>query len=205
MWKIIFLLFHKVYSRYQYWYTFHQSQIDGEKALDDLHIPHGKVTFYGKCIFRISKGAKVTIGDNFTCQAGSFASIDCTPESKIQVENEGMLIIGTNVGMSSIVLHCWNSITIEDNVKIGAGCLLMDTNFHSTDSAVRATMEDQEHVKTLPVLIKKNAFVGARSIICKGVTIGHNSIIAAGSVVVKDIPDNEIWGGNPAKFIKKLS
>lgn len=202
--KLLFLLIYKLQSRYQFWYTFHQSQVEGEKALDSLHISHGKVTFYGKCIFRISNGSKITIGDDFTCQAGSFASIDCTPESKIQVEKNGTLIIGNNVGVSSIVLHCWNSIIIEDNVKIGAGCLIMDTNFHSTDATIRATKEDQKHVRTAPVLIKHDAFIGARSIICKGVTVGENSIIATGSVVVKDVPNNEVWGGNPAKFIKKI-
>lgn len=203
--KLLFLLIYKLQSRYQFWYTFHQSQIEGEKVLDSLHIPHGKVTFYGKCTFRIANGSKITIGDDFTCQAGSFASIDCTPESKIQVEKNGTLIIGNNVGVSSIVLHCWNSITIEDNVKIGAGCLIMDTNFHSTDAEIRSSNEDLVSAKTSPITIRHDAFIGARSIICKGVTIGENSIIAAGSVVVKNVPDNEVWGGNPAKFIKKLS
>lgn len=47
-------------------------------------------------------------------------------------------------------------------------------------------------------------FIGARSIICKGVTIGDHAMIAAGSVVVGDVPANEVWGGNPAKFIKNI-
>lgn len=53
------------------------------------------------------------------------------------------------------------------------------------------------------VHIGDGCFIGANSIICKDVKIGKNSIIAAGSVVTKDIPDNEIWGGNPARYIKK--
>jgi acetyltransferase-like isoleucine patch superfamily enzyme len=59
-------------------------------------------------------------------------------------------------------------------------------------------------VRTDPVKIKKYAFIGGGSIILKGVTVGENSIIVAGSVVTRDIPDNEIWGGNPAKFIRKV-
>jgi acetyltransferase-like isoleucine patch superfamily enzyme len=47
-------------------------------------------------------------------------------------------------------------------------------------------------------------FIGARCIILKGVTIGEKSIVAAGSVVTKNIPEGEVWGGNPAKFIKKI-
>lgn len=53
------------------------------------------------------------------------------------------------------------------------------------------------------VKIGDACFIGANTVICKDVTIGDNSIIGAGSVVTKDIPQNEIWGGNPAKFIKK--
>lgn len=57
-------------------------------------------------------------------------------------------------------------------------------------------------LKTKPVLLKRGCFIGANSIILKGCTIGENSIVGAGSVVSKDIPDNEIWAGNPARFIK---
>jgi acetyltransferase-like isoleucine patch superfamily enzyme len=55
-----------------------------------------------------------------------------------------------------------------------------------------------------PVRIEDGAFIGTNAIICKGVTIGKESIVAAGAVVVKSIPPGEIWGGNPAKFIRKL-
>lgn len=48
-----------------------------------------------------------------------------------------------------------------------------------------------------------NCFIGANTVICNAVRIGENAIVGAGSVVTKDIPDNEIWGGNPARFIKK--
>lgn len=54
------------------------------------------------------------------------------------------------------------------------------------------------------MVIEDNVFIGARCIILKGVTIGENSIVGAGSVVTKSIPANEIWAGNPAKFIRKI-
>lgn len=53
------------------------------------------------------------------------------------------------------------------------------------------------------VRIKENAFIGCNTVICNAVTIGKNAIVGASSVVTKDIPDNEVWAGNPAKFIKK--
>ena len=54
------------------------------------------------------------------------------------------------------------------------------------------------------VKIKNNVFIGAKYIILKGVTIGENSVVGAGSVVTKSIPANQIWAGNPAKFIRNL-
>ena len=62
---------------------------------------------------------------------------------------------------------------------------------------------DEQFMKSRPVVIGDNVFIGMDSIILKGVTVGNGAIIAAGSVVSKDIPENEIWGGNPARFIKK--
>lgn len=58
--------------------------------------------------------------------------------------------------------------------------------------------------KGAKLIIGDYVFIGTRSIICKGVTIGNHSIIAAGSVIVKDIPSDEVWGGNPARFIRKV-
>ena len=63
---------------------------------------------------------------------------------------------------------------------------------------------DMTQKKMANVTIEHDAFIGAGSIILKGVTIGACSVIGAGSVVTKNIPPNEIWAGNPAKFIRKL-
>ena len=77
------------------------------------------------------------------------------------------------------------------------------SDFHSLDSNIRASKEDIKHRKSSPVVIEDNAFIGARCIILKGVTIGKNAIVGAGSVVTKSIPANEIWAGNPARPIRK--
>lgn len=204
MWNVINRFIYKLTSRYALWYTFHWGQNEAIRTLDSLGVSHGIVRFYGHCNIRVAQGGKMSIGDGFVCQSGSFACIDCQNESKLQVEENGFLQIGNNVGMSSVIIHCWNHIVIEDDVKIGAGCMIFDTNFHNTDPEIRCTTDCRSTIATAPVVIKDHAFIGTRCIISKGVTIGRNSIVAAGSVVVKSVPDNEVWGGNPARFIKRL-
>lgn len=81
--------------------------------------------------------------------------------------------------------------------------MICDTDFHSIEYAYRIEKPDS-HVKTAPIFIGEGAFIGARSIILKGVNIGKHSVIGAGSVVTKNVPDNEIWAGNPARFIREL-
>ncbi len=80
--------------------------------------------------------------------------------------------------------------------------MICDTDFHSIEYSYRLEKPDT-HIRTAPVRICEGAFIGARSIILKGVTIGKHSVIGAGSVVTKSVPDNEIWAGNPAVYIRK--
>jgi|SRR5665647_1246380 len=124
------------------------------------------------------------------------------------INKNARLTIGNNVGISNSTIFCSNSITIEDNVLIGGSCKLYDTDFHSIDLISRVTAFNQQiqdkEAKTSPIIIKKGAWIGGHCIILKGITIGSNSIIGAGSVVSKDIPDNEIWAGNPIRCLRKL-
>ena len=132
--------------------------------------------------------------------------VDIFTNSHIVVCQNAVLSIGNNSGITSTAIYCAEKIEIGNYVNIGAGCLVMDTNFHSTNWEIRMDRKkDIINAKTAPVKIDDFVFIGARSIICKGVHIGEKSLVAAGSVVVKDIPAGELWGGNPAKFIKKIT
>jgi acetyltransferase-like isoleucine patch superfamily enzyme len=84
---------------------------------------------------------------------------------------------------------------------VGGGTKIYDTDFHWLEFEKRIS---EPGGKTAPVIIKDGAFIGAHCIILKGVSIGEKSIVGAGSVVTKSIPDGEIWAGNPAKFIKRV-
>lgn len=153
-------------------------------------------------LFLKGKG-NITLGNHVTINSNYFFNpIGGQTFTSMVVAKQAMLKIGNHVGISNSAIFCALEIIIEDYVLIGGGCKIWDTDFHSLDSQTRGTELDKGI--SLPVKIKKNAFIGGSSIILKGVTIGENSIIGAGSVVTKSVPDNEIWGGNPAKFIRNI-
>ncbi|HKJ79917.1 MAG TPA: sugar O-acetyltransferase [Prolixibacteraceae bacterium] len=88
-------------------------------------------------------------------------------------------------------------ITIDDGVLIAPKVSLLSEG-HPLSSQERHSLVPR------PIHIKKNAWIGANATILYGVTIGENSVVAAGSVVSKDVPDNVVVGGTPAKIIKKI-
>ena len=89
-------------------------------------------------------------------------------------------------------------ITIEDHVLIGPRVNVVTEN-HPLDPS------DRRALITQPVVIKRNAWIGAGATILPGVTIGENAVVAAGAVVSKDVPANTVVAGVPAKFIKSIN
>lgn len=153
----------------------------------------------------VARGGKCTIGKNFAMNNGIKGNpIGSYRKCTIFVDRNAVLTIGEHVGISQTALICHKSITIGNYVKIGGGVCIYDTDFHSLDPDIRKSKNDLKQRIEKPVVIKDNAFIGAHSIILKGVTIGKNSIIGAGSIVTKSVPDNQIWAGNPAKFIRNI-
>ena len=95
-------------------------------------------------------------------------------------------------------------IAAATEIKIGKGCMFANGSYVS-DADWHGIYKRAEPVgSTKKVELKDNVWIGDRAVVGKGVTIGENSIVAAGAIVVKDVPDNVIAGGNPAKIIKKL-
>jgi acetyltransferase-like isoleucine patch superfamily enzyme len=174
-------------------------------VLDKYNVQYSTLTLNGKIKFVLELGCKVSLGDDFICSSGPFYSVDPSFISSINVKKDAVLKIGKNTGMTGATIHAHKRVIIGDNVNIGAGTMIFDTNFHSTNSEIRADRtKDLFDVQLADVIIENNVFIGARSLICKGVTIGENAMISAGSVVVKNVPKNELWGGNPAIFIKQI-
>ena len=116
---------------------------------------------------------------------------NCNINSHCFIEND--VQIGDNVTIKCGV-YLWDGITIEDNVQIGPNVTF------TNDKYPRA----KQPFKLQRTKILKNASIGAASIILGGVIIGENAMIGAGSIVTKDVPANELWFGQPAKFVRKL-
>ncbi len=170
-------------------------------------------TIMGRIYLHLERGAEMTIGDGFMMSSGSGINpISRNIRTAIYASKGAKITIGNNVGMSSPCIWAKESITVCDGVNIGACCTILDTDCHNMDWRVRAAREvtsegvsvDGITAKSAPVVICENAWIGAGVTILKGVTIGARSIIAAGSVVTKSIPDDCVAGGNPCKVIKQL-
>lgn len=167
------------------------------------HVNYGKNLRINGRIFCVSNSKDgIIIGDNVSINSNRASNpIGGDTKTTLFAKGSGKIRIGNNCGLSNVTLFSMESIKIGNNVKIGGSCKIYDTDFHWLDLERRLT---ETGSVTKPVEIKDGAFVGAHTIILKGVTIGEGSIIGAGSVVTKSVPDGEIWGGNPARFIRKV-
>ena len=153
----------------------------------------------------VSIGGEFKIGENFKINNELHGNPIGRPQKCIFIVNSGAkLRIGNNVGISSTAIVCHINVSISDNVKIGGGTCIYDTDFHSLNPSYRNNNAlDKIYKLNKSISISENVFIGSNCTILKGVTIGKNSIIGSCSVVTKDIPENEIWGGNPARFLRE--
>ena len=113
------------------------------------------------------------------------------------------IVIGSHSGISCSVIYAAKSVRIGKYVNIGADCAIYDNDFHPVDYLARRS-HDLDSVISKPVVIGDDVWLGARVTVLKGVSIGKGAIIAAGSVVTRDIPPFSMAGGVPAKVIKRL-
>jgi UDP-2-acetamido-3-amino-2,3-dideoxy-glucuronate N-acetyltransferase len=119
------------------------------------------------------------------------------------VEVQKNALVGNRCKISSHTFIC-EGVTIEDDVFVGHGVMFINDKFPraASDSCGLQTEEDWEVV---PTVVKQAASIGSNATIMCGITIGAASIVGAGSVVIKDVPDEVIVAGNPARVIRKIT
>ena len=204
--KSVSKFFYKAVNKLFYLFTEMCSFVYLGIALNAINIQRGRLSIKGFPRFIVHKEGRVVIGDDFSMNSGKLHNpIGRNQRCILSVGKGAVLTIGRHVGMSSVAIVCEQSITIGDHVKIGGNTLIYDTDFHSLDATLRAQEpEDRKLVKRKPVTIGNHVFIGGHCIVLKGTIIGDRSIIGAGSVVSGIIPPDEIWGGNPARFIRNI-
>lgn len=156
-----------------------------------------KQTFNGKTTFRLWQSSSVVIGENCTFNSShksNWIGVYC-PCIISTLTSIAKIEIGENCGFSGTAIGCAKSIKLGKNVRCGANTLITDTDWHTDDYR---TGENKE------IIIEDNVWLGYGVKVLKGVHIGENSFIGAGSIVTKDIPANVIAVGNPCKVIKQL-
>ncbi len=146
-------------------------------------------------LLRIEKGVRiwrkkgsVSVGDRVLLHRG-------VKLSAYGKDNEAKIIIGSNTYIGDRTeIHAGHLVEIGSGCDISWDCNILDRDYHKLCS-------DEE--KIIPVKICDNVWLGCKVTVLKGVTIGEGAVIAAGSVVTKDVPPHTLCGGNPAKVIKE--
>lgn len=157
---------------------------------------------YGTVSARLVRG-HISIGDYCLMQG---ALVTTTDSSRITLGNR--VFVGADT-----LIDCLDRIEIEDDVLISSDCLLIDNNSHGYEiehrradlvAAIDGTQRSWEGIACAPIHLCKGSWIGAKSIILKGVTIGEGAIVGAGSVVTGDVAAYSIVGGNPARVIGQV-
>ena len=165
--------------------------------------------FIGQPIIRLHRGEQLSIGDRFvgvSTSSGTALGVR-GPVIFRTLSPDAQIDVGDDTGMSGTVVCAAVSVQIGARCLIGADCMIFDTDFHphaASDSAgvPRRYAQPAWQEISSPVTLGDDVFLGTRSIVTKGVSIGAGTIIAAGSVVTRNIPSNVIAGGIPATIIR---
>ena len=139
----------------------------------------------------------------------------CLVQGQLVVERDASrLELGDNVLVGGgTVLDCAVAIVVEDDVLISYQCILADSDNHSIYPELRtgdlaSWMDGRRHdwsaSEMAPIRIGRGAWIGARSIILKGVTVGAGAVVGMGSVVTRDVPPRTIVAGNPARVVREI-
>jgi acetyltransferase-like isoleucine patch superfamily enzyme len=159
---------------------------------------YGKRLRGNRCL--IKNNGKIELGDNV--YLNSYPDGELFKTGLFAYLDTSFIKIGSNCSLNGTIIYCRNKIIIDDNCMFGPGVIILDNDSHNT--SIEPLTRRSGKINDSPVNIGNNVWIGMRSIIMKGVHIGDNSIIAAGSIVTKNVPSNQLFGGNPAKFIKVL-
>jgi acetyltransferase-like isoleucine patch superfamily enzyme len=158
-----------------------------------------KIRVIGKPII-INKGSIKIRNNTQLISSSKFYGEGIFPVSLYTINKNAKIEIGNNCTLQGTSIRCYNNIKIGNNVVFAANTKIVDHD-HNIDPKKR----NLQPFPSKPIEIKDNVWIGYNVMILRGISIGKNSVIGAGSVVTKSIPDNVVAAGTPAKVIKKYN
>ena len=160
---------------------------------------------HGLPIIDLVKDSQLILGRGLSlCSDSKYTALGVSHPVILKTLLPGAQIkIGDESGLSGTTVCAAISVIIGSRCLIGADVMIVDTDFHPIMMKDRRYKGPADSLSA-PVVIQDDVFIGARSIILKGVTVGFGSVIGAGSVVTSDVRPNTVVAGNPAKWIKNI-
>lgn len=162
--------------------------------------------FAGQPIITIAPGARIIIGGNAMVNSRVGSNVAGLPHPTIlaAVSRNSSIEIGEGTGISGASIVSRVSVTIGNRVMVGAGACIWDNDFHPLDPQKRLEHPTREAL-CAPVIIEDDVFIGARSIVLKGVRVGCGAVIGAGAVVTKNVLAGDVVAGNPARVVNSVA
>ncbi len=155
-------------------------------------------------IVTLAKNSTIELGEKVVLCSESYSTeLGVSRPVILRTLRSGARIsIGKNSGLSGTVICAAVEVVIGAECLFGANVTIVDTDFHAIKPQGRRFNNNPADIPAYPIIIADNVFVGAGAFILKGVSIGKNSVVGAGAVVTKDVPENVVVAGNPARVVK---
>lgn len=153
------------------------------------------------------RGNRVVLKNEGTIILGNKVSLNSYPSGELYTTGihtygkKSLVKIGNNCNLNGTTIYSRKKVIIGDYCMFGPGVKIIDNNSHRISIDIE---ERRKSPESKEIIIENNVWIGSNSLILKGITIGENSIVAAHSVITKDIPKNVLVAGNPAVIIKNL-
>ena len=149
-----------------------------------------RVFAYGRPVVKLERLAHLELGEDVRIESG-------VHRTRLSVRHKARLVIGDDVRLNGCILSANAEVIVKRGARIGPWAHVMDGDFHSTADRKAAG-------KLRPVIIEEDAWLTTRCMVLKGVTIGRGAVVAAGSVVTKDVEPYTVVAGVPARVVRRL-